>query len=100
MTISILRLALDDLQQIHERLSGFGDVPPKVFRESFEGFIRNISANPLMYSQYPYDPDYRRAVIAYDHLVFYRVDNEAIRVYRVLHSKRNVIPLLANNGVD
>jgi plasmid stabilization system protein ParE len=49
-----------------------------------------------MFKQYKYNRDYRTAVIAFDYLVFYQVDekNNKIKVYRVLHGKRNLEELI------
>ena len=41
---------------------------------------------------------YRKAVVEYDYLVFYQIEkvdsNERARVYRVLHGKRDILPML------
>jgi len=44
-----------------------------------------------MYGQYKYNPVYRKAVILYDYLIFYQADedNNTVKIYRVLHGKRN-----------
>ncbi|WP_313164724.1 type II toxin-antitoxin system RelE/ParE family toxin [Sedimentibacter sp.] len=91
MKISILRLAKDDLKEIHIHLSGFGEKPSEKFRESFKKFCTNVKDNPNMYGQYKYNPVYRKAVILYDYLIFYQADedNNTVKIYRVLHGKRN-----------
>lgn len=96
MRLSVLRLAKSDLKEIHLRLSEYGETPTKKFRESFEKFCAQIVNMPYMFEQYEYNPSYRRAVIVYDYLVFYKVDESkgVIKVYRVLHGKRNIEPLL------
>ena len=92
----ILKLAVDDIKGIREDLSEFGAYPPKKFRGSFEKFCINVTNMPLMYSQYEYNVEYRSAVIAYDYIVFYKVDpfDNRVRIYRVLHGKRNIVPML------
>ena len=92
----ILKLARDDLRDIHEYLSEFGETPQKKFRESFEKFCNQVEDTPYLYSQYEQNPKYRRAVIEYDHLVFYQVEegSERVKVYRVLHGKRNIENLI------
>ena len=97
MKVSILRLAKSDLREMHEYLSEHGDDPPIKFRASFEKFIEQVSAMPNMYSKYEYAPAYRVAVIAFDYLVFYQADESAgeVKIYRVLHGRRNIAPLLA-----
>lgn len=91
MKVAILRLAKDDLKEIHKYLSEFGKNPPEKLRESFEKFCIQVSDTPYMYSQYKYNPIYRKAVIAYDYLIFYQVDedNSTVKIYRVLYGKRN-----------
>jgi len=94
----ILRLAKDDLKEIHGLLSEYGNIPPKKFRESFEQFCVNVSNMPYMYAQYELIPKYRRAVIEYDYLVFYQVEEKSgearAKVYRVLHGKRDMRTLI------
>ena len=98
MKPKILKLARDDLKEIRDRLLEFGNKPPKKFRESFEKFCVNITKMPYMYPQYDLLPNYRRAVIEYDYLVFYQVEEwnsttQAI-VFRVLHGKRDILSFL------
>jgi len=92
----VLKLARDDLREIREYLSEFGVTPPKRFRESFEKFCSQVENMPYIYSQYDPIPKYRKAVIEYDYLVFYQVEesNGRAKVYRVLHGKRDIEILL------
>jgi len=94
----ILRLARDDLKEIHYRLSEFGNIPPKKFRDSFTSFCTNVAYMPYMYPEYDQNSKYRKAVIKYDYLVFYQIEKissgERVKVYRVLHGKRDILPLL------
>jgi len=94
----VLRPARDDLKEIRDRLSEFGDRPPKKFRESFEKFCINVNDMPYMYAQYELIPKYRRAVIEYDYLVFYQVEEnngaKRAKIFRVLHGRRDVPALL------
>ena len=96
MILTILSLAKSDLKEIHLRLSEYGEVPTNKFRESFEKFCAQVLDMPYMFGQCEYSPRYRRAVIVYDYLVFYKVDESkgVVKVYRVLHGKRNIVPLL------
>jgi len=96
MKPAVLKLARDDLKEIRERLSEFGAKPPKKFRESFEKFCILVENMPYLYSRYEPNPKYRRAVIEYDYLVFYQVEesSERVKVYRVLHGKRDIEILL------
>ena len=94
----ILSLARDDLREIHNRLIEYGNISPSKFKESFKTFCSNVTSMPKMYPKYDQSPKYRRAVIEYDYLVFYQIeingDNERAKVYRVLHGKRDILPLL------
>ena len=94
--LSVLSLAKSDLKEIHFRLSEYGEAPTKKFRESFEKFCAQVLDMPFMFGQCEYSPSYHRAVILYEYLVFYRVDESKgnVMVCRVLHGKRNIIPLL------
>ena len=74
----ILSLAKNDLREIRERLSAYGENPPKQFRADFEKFIGHVSNMPYMFSEYEYNPIYRRAVIAYGYLVFYQVEENPV----------------------
>ena len=96
MRVEILKLARNDLQEIRRYLSDFGENPPRKFRESFEKFCSQVSEMPYIFAKYGQNPLYHKAVIIYDYLVFYRVDEgrNTVKVYRVLHGKRNVEALL------
>ncbi|MCL1786700.1 MAG: type II toxin-antitoxin system RelE/ParE family toxin [Defluviitaleaceae bacterium] len=96
MKLVILSLVRDDLKAIRLYLSEYGESPPKRFREGFQAFCAQIMDMPFSFSPYEHAPSYFKGVIAYDYLVFYKVDIEKGRVmiYRVLHSKRDARPLL------
>ena len=96
MRLSVLSLAKSDLKEIHLRLSEYGETPAKKFRESFEKFCVQVIDMPYMFGQCEYSPSCRRAVVIYDYLVFYKVEesNNVVKVYRVLHGKCNIEPLL------
>jgi len=94
----ILKLARDDLKEIHNRLIEYGNIPTKKFKDSFKTFCDNVTTMPYMYPEYEYNTMYHKAVVEYDYLVFFKiekVDNkERVRVYRVLHGKRDILPML------
>ena len=95
MRISILKLARNDLKEIRDYLSGFGENPPRKFREDFKRFCSQVAEMPNMYSVYELNSNYRKAVIIYDYLVFYKVEHDKeIKIYRVLHGRRNAEILL------
>jgi plasmid stabilization system protein ParE len=95
----VLRLARDDLKEIHDRLAEFGNNPPRKFRDSFTAFIANVASMPYMYPTYDLNPKYRKAVIEFDYIVFYLVEKtgskDRVKIYRVLHGKRDILPLLS-----
>ena len=91
----ILKLARDDLKDIHTRLSEYGMNPPVKFRESFERFCNQVEKMPYLYSQYEQNTIFRRAVLAYDYLVFYQVESTGrVKIYRVLYGKRDILPIM------
>ena len=96
MKVFILKLAKNDLNEIHEYLFQLGENPSKKFRESFENFCVQVTNMPYIFAQYEYNPNYRKTVIAFGYLIFYQVDKKSgqVKVYRVLHGKRNIEPLL------
>jgi len=96
MKLSVLSLARNDLKEIRLYLSEYGESPPKKFRDSFEKFCAQVVDMPNMFSQYENNPSYRKAVIIFDYLIFYKIDENKgmVMIYRILHDKRNVMPLL------
>ena len=95
MKLAVSRLAKDDLKEIHGYLSEFGEGPPGKFRESFEKFCVQVTKVPCSFSRYEHSPNYRKAVIAFGYLIFYRVEKAEktegeVKIYRVLHGKRSV----------
>lgn len=89
--VSILDLAKNDLKEIQEYLSNFGVNPTRKFRESFEKFCYQVKNMPNMFEAYVHNGDYRKAVLVFGYLVFYQVSEELgeIKIYRILHSKRD-----------
>ena len=98
MKPTVLRLARDDLKEIHDRLTEFGSIPPKNFRDSFTTFCTNVTNMPYMYPKYDLNPKYRKAVIKYDYLVFYQIEiinnKDRAKIYRILHGTWDILPLL------
>ena len=96
MKVFILKTAKEDLREIYMRLLEFGKSITLQFRQSFEKFCVLVTQTPLMYEQYTHDLKYRKAVIAFDYLIFYQVDveKEVVMIYRALHGKRNIERLI------
>jgi len=96
MKLVIIKAARADIWEINEYLFEFGEKPLNKFRESFEKFCSQVSDMPYRFIQYEQNPKYRKAVIAFGYLVFYQVDSAGsmVKIYRVLHGRRNMEPLL------
>jgi len=92
----ILNIARNDLKEIRTYLSDFGSSPKRKLRESFYEYVKNVSKNPYIYPEYEENKTYRKAVIQYDYLVFYTVDEESktVKIQRVLSSRQNVKNIL------
>ena len=92
----VLKLARDDLKEAHNYLSEFGVTPPGKFRESFKKFCAQVESMPYMFCKYEQNQKYRRAILDYDYLVFYQVEDSSgrVKVFRVLHGKRDIMRLL------
>jgi len=92
----ILDIARNDLKEIRTYLSDFGSIPKRKLRESFNEYVKNVSNNPYIYPEYEENNMYRKAVIHYDYLVFYTVDeeNKTVKIQRVLSSRQNVKNIL------
>ena len=92
MKIIVLKSAIEDIEEIHETLNEFDPGPSENFKLSFKKFCSQVVDTPYMWPVYIHTPAYRRAVLEYGYLLFYKVDEEAnlVKIYRVLHGKRNV----------
>jgi plasmid stabilization system protein ParE len=97
MRYSVKRLARaeQDLDEICAWLSQFYPGTVGRFLDAFEAGINNLEENPYMYRTYPENPVYRRLLVQ-DYLAFYRVDEDLheVKIYRVLHGKRDLPKLL------
>jgi addiction module RelE/StbE family toxin len=94
-SVDLLRRAEADLDEICEYLSQFYPGTVGRFLTALEQALDNAAHNPMMYQAYEWDASYRRIVVQ-DYLVFYKVDESAkqVKVYRVLHGKRNIPDIL------
>ncbi|MCL2212657.1 MAG: type II toxin-antitoxin system RelE/ParE family toxin [Oscillospiraceae bacterium] len=101
MKIQFSTYAKSDLKEIYLYLREHGEAPPKTFRKSFESFCSQVSKLPMMYNFCEYHPSYRKAVLVYDYLVYYKIDdtNNEILVFRVLHGKRNIKQVLQETDI-
>ena len=87
----LLKLAERDVEDILEHKAMYYPGTTGRFIDDMEKVLDNISQYPLMYPVYENNPRYRRATIN-EYLLFYRVFNDSrnVRVYRILHSKRDL----------
>ena len=89
--IKYLPLAVQDLTEIAQYLSGFyPKTAPRVLRE-IRDKIERLAATPNMCEAYPQDPRYRN-LVADKYLVFYRVNEQAqaVEIHRILRGSWNL----------
>ena len=89
--ISYLPLAVQDLTDIAQYLSGFyPKTAPRVLREIRER-IERLSTTPNMCEEYEHDTSYRK-LVADKYLVFYRVQDvqQIVEIHRVLRGSWNL----------
>jgi plasmid stabilization system protein ParE len=98
MKVIALESAEADIQAIRELLREYGKAPAVNFRKKIIQFRGHVSKMPLMYPEYEYNPTFRAAVLVYEYIAFYKVDeaNETVNVYRILHGSRNIAEVLKN----
>ena len=94
--ITLTLLLNNDLMDIRNNLSEYGENMENIFVESFYKFIDDVSYMPFMYPQYIPKPKYRKAPLAYDYVVFYKTDkkNKTVIISRILHGKQNIGKIL------
>lgn len=60
----------------------------------------NLEISPYMgtslSTRVPFDTDYR-FIVSGNYLVFYKVDNEYISIYRILYGRRDYLKIIFNN---
>ncbi|MCL1837430.1 MAG: type II toxin-antitoxin system RelE/ParE family toxin [Treponema sp.] len=95
--VKLLGLAERDIDEICQYLSQFYPGTPGRFLDALEKNFENISNNPKMFPKYEYNKEFRRSITG-DFLVFYKIDeeNNLVRIYRILHGKRNISTILEN----
>ena len=93
--ISILKRATNDLDEILNNMATQYPGTASRFISELERVLTNIAENPKLYQVYTNNTQYHRAVIG-DYLLFYRIfeESNSVRVYRVLHGKRDIKALL------
>jgi plasmid stabilization system protein ParE len=89
--VFLLKRATLDIDEIAHYLSQFYPGTVGRFLEGFEKALGILEENPYIYGVYTEKPQYHRMIIG-DYLVFYKIFENAktVRVYRVLHGRRNL----------
>ncbi|MCL2081292.1 MAG: type II toxin-antitoxin system RelE/ParE family toxin [Oscillospiraceae bacterium] len=89
--VFILKRAEKDLEEILTYKAGFYAGTAGRFIDELENVLEFVSGNPYVYRTYAQDARYRRAVVE-DYLLFYKVyeNPRAVKIYRVLHGKRQI----------
>jgi len=96
MKIKIYDSAKTDYMKIRATLLNYDNIPANKFRKTYMKFQSNVKRMPEMYPVCEYNPMFRTAVLIYDYIVFYKVDEttSSINVFRILHGNRNIIEIL------
>jgi addiction module RelE/StbE family toxin len=87
----LLRQAVEDIDDICRYLARFYPGTTGRFLDDLERSMEGLARNPYMYAVYGNNRIYRRMIVQ-DYLVFYKIvrTKKLVRVYRVLHGKRNI----------
>ena len=95
--VKISKSAIHDLENIAEYLKGFYENTSVKMYDEFVTKISNLKEFPFMY---PQAKDKRlakkgyRILVIEDYLVFYIVNENIVRIKRILHGKQNYLFLL------
>jgi plasmid stabilization system protein ParE len=89
--VRLLKRAVGDIEDICGYLSQFYPGTVGRFLVDLEQRLDDLAVHPFMYEEYRENKAYRRMVVD-NYLVFYKVfkSGKTIRVYRILHGKRNI----------
>ena len=93
--VKLLNLAENDIDDICRYLSQFYPGTPGKNLDTLDESFKNVSINPYMYPKYEYNKEYRKIVVD-DYLVFYKIEkeNNLVKVFRILHGKRNISTII------
>jgi plasmid stabilization system protein ParE len=94
--VEVLAAAKEDLKGIRAYLAQFGKEPPRKLREGFTRFVSLVSDNPRIFKKLECDGRYREGAVAFNYVAIYRAsdDGSSAKVYRVLHSSRDIAKYL------
>ena len=99
MKIRLTHTALNDLKEIKAYIENDLSNPiaaNNVIRRIIEDYSRlEISPHigPSLSTKVPFDTDYR-FIVSGNYLVFYKVDNEYVSIYRVLYRRRDYLKVI------
>ena len=99
MKIRLTHTALNDLKEIKAYIENDLSNPiaaNNVIRRIIEDYSRlEISPHigPSLSTKVPFDTDYR-FIVSGNYLVFYKVDNEYVSIYRVLYGRRDYLKVI------
>lgn len=90
-----LTAARQDITIISAYKSQFYTNTLRNFSAAFNNTYSKIAKTPFLYPVYEQNTKYRKAVFM-DYTLFYRVDelSKTVKIYRVLHGKRNAGKIL------
>jgi addiction module RelE/StbE family toxin len=89
--VKLLRRAAKDIEEICQYLSQFYPGTPGRFLDELEKTLGGLAQNPYMSAEYERNKTYRRLIVQ-DYLVFYKIfkPGKMVKIYRVLHGKRDI----------
>jgi plasmid stabilization system protein ParE len=95
-SVEFLDPAWDDYRDITVYLSDYGEGPIGKFLSSLRTLENNLSIMPEGYPVSAENAKYRKAVIAYQYVVYYSIDykKNLVELYRILKSSRDRNTLL------
>jgi len=94
-SVRLLGCAEADLAEICAYLTQFYPGTPSRFLEALDKGLSLAANNPRTYPLY--EGTAYRKIIVQNYIVFYQIDDEekAVKVYRILHGKRDIPSIIA-----
>jgi len=98
MKINVLNTAREDYINIRAMLLNYGTIPANKFRTTYLKFQSHVRKMPEMFPEYEYNPAFRAAVLVYEYIAFYKIDETAktVNIYHIMHGSRNIAEVLKN----
>ena len=92
MQVSFTLEAIDDLRSIGDFIASDNKKRARSFVADLRSACRSLSREAERYPLLDQWPGVRRMPVA-NYLIFYRIENEAVQVLRVIHSARDLTEL-------